>query len=304
MATVRRAVEAADVRGVLDLAHAVWKHDAARLGFEASYGTLAWEGPRSGRARVFERAGTLVGWARLNPGYDRIRRPGAWDVAPPMLAWLVDTRRPDAMDVLVDIVRWAEARTDAPFTTSHAEGDDDAARTLADLGYRPDATEPFGIYLQQELASSSAERVHGECLFTTMAELDDAELRAAAHRVAWDGSTRSADDVRATMAQWPYRADLDVVALAQDGQPAGSAIVWFDESYEYGELEPVGVAPEHRGTGMAAAMLRFALATLYAAGASHAVVGARGDDDYPTPRHLYASVGFEVFTRQQVVRAT
>lgn len=30
--------------------------------------------------------------------------------------------------------------------------------------------------------------------------------------------------------------------------------------------------------------------------------GARGDDDYPLPRHLHAWAGFETFTMQQVAR--
>lgn len=135
-----------------------------------------------------------------------------------------------------------------------------------------------------------------------MADLDDVELRAEAHRVAWDGSTRTADDVRATMAQWPYRSDRDIVALTDEGRPVGSAIAWFDGTYDYGEFKPVGTASDHRGRGLGAAMLRFGLRRLAAAGASQAVVGARGDDDYPIPRRLYASVGFSTFTTQQIVR--
>lgn len=92
------------------------------------------------------------------------------------------------------------------------------------------------------------------------------------------------------------------VVLTEHGQPVGSANIWFDDSYDYGEFEPVGIAPSHRSQGLGAAMLRFGLARLRAAGAAHAVVGARGDDDYPVPRHLYGSVGFEKFTAQQIVR--
>lgn len=106
------------------------------------------------------------------------------------------------------------------------------------------------------------------------------------------------------MSRWPYRPDLDVIAMTDDGEPVGSAIIWFDQSYDDGELEPVGVASTHRGQGLAAAMLRYGLGCLRAAGAAYAAVGARGDDDYPAPRHLYASVGFETFTSQQIVRRT
>ncbi|CAN5664686.1 hypothetical protein BH24ACT5_BH24ACT5_30650 [soil metagenome] len=301
MVISRRGAQESDGRGLLDLCHSVWQHDPARLNFETSFGTLAWEGPTAGRARIFECDGELVGWARLTPGYDRIRQMGVWDVAPPMLAWAVDWRHPEAVELLVSMVDWAESRTELPFTTSHAANDDVARATLEQLGYRTDPTEPFGIYMQQRLTTTPAEPFDGY-VFTTMADLDDVELRAEAHRVAWDGSTRTADDVRATMAQWPYRSNLDIVALTDDGQPVGSAIAWFDDTYDYGELEPVGTASDHRGRGLAAAMLRFGLHRLASAGASHAVVGARGDGDYPIPRHLYASLGFSTFTTQQIVR--
>jgi predicted N-acetyltransferase YhbS len=301
VSTTRRTLESRDLRAVQDLGHALWRSDPARLTFETSYGTIAWEGVGSGRSRVFERDGELVGWARLTPGYDRIRRMAVWDVAPPNLVWAVDWRNDAWAEVLGEIVEWAESRSDERFTTSHAAGDDEAAAILGGRGYVADDSEPFGIYLQQSLVERDDDALDGHT-FTTMADIDDAELRAEAHRVAWDGSTRTADDVRATMAQWPYRPDLDIIALTDDGDPVGSAIIWFDDSYDYGELEPVGVASTHRGQGLAAAMLRFGLARLRGAGASHAVVGARGDDDYPVPRHLYESVGFERFTSQQIVR--
>ena len=301
MTTTRRRFEPGDLRRLQDLCHELWRSDPARLNFETSFGTLAWEGAGVGRARVFERHGELVGWARLTPGYDRIRRMGVRDVAPPNLVWAPDWSDPASVEILGDIVAWAESRSDGPFTTSHAVADDQAAAVLRGLGYVDDPSEPFGIYLQQRIVAAGEPRVNG-FEFTTMADVDDVDLRAEAHRVAWDGSTRTSDDVRSTMAQWPYRPDLDIIVLNDEGEPVGSAIIWFDDSYDYGEFEPVGTASTHRGRGLGAALLRFGLARLHAAGATHAVVGARGDDDYPVPRHLYASVGFEQFTAQQIVR--
>jgi len=298
--TTQRRFEPSDLRRLQDLCHDLWRSDPGRLNFETSFGTLAWQGAAPGRARVFERHGELVGWARLTPGYDRIRQMGVRDVAPPNLVWVVAWRDPAGVEVLSKIVAWAESRSDEPFTTSHAASDEQSAAVLRDLGYVADTSEPFGIYLQQRLVDGDVPTVNGYRVMT-MTDVDDVELRAEAHRVAWDGSTRSADDVRSTMAQWPYRPDLDIIVFANDGSPAGSAIIWFDDSYEYGEFEPVGTALAHRGQGLGAAMLRFGLARLHAAGATYAVVGARGDDDYPVPRHLYASVGFEKFTTQQIV---
>ena len=302
MTLTRRPPDEGDIRRVLDLAHDVWRLDRRRMNFETSFGTLAWDGgPVAGHTQVFERAGEVVGWARLTPGYDRIRRMDVWDRAPASMVWLIDLSDPATADVLRAIVEWAEECSEEPFTTSHAGADAAAKATLEELGYVPEPTEPFGIYLGQVLPGSSAPPPEGY-IFTTMADLGDADLRAEAHRVGWPASTRTANDVRATMATWPYRADLDIVVTTADGAPVGSATIWYDDVYDYGELEPVGTAADHRRRGVGAAMLRFGLERLAAAGATHAVVGARGDEDYPVPRRLYASVGFRLFTTQQIVR--
>jgi ribosomal protein S18 acetylase RimI-like enzyme len=291
-----------DYRRVLDLAHETWRHGHDRLNFETSFGTLAWEGgPAVGCTKLFELAGRLIGWARLAPGYDRIRRMDVWDRAPASLVWMVDWRDSAAPHALESILEWAEDLAEEPFTTSHAIGDLAALTVLEHRGYGPDPSEPFGIYLQQPLPAPSVPPPDGY-VFTTMAELNDLDVRAEAHRVGWPASTRSADDVRETMATWPYRPDLDIVVTTRDGTPVGSAIVWYDDSYDYGEFEPVGIAADHRRQGVAAAMLRFGLERLTAAGASYAVVGARGDDDYPAARRLYRSVGFQLFMTQQIVR--
>ena len=226
-----------------------------------------------------------------------------WDRAPGSLVWLVDWSDAAAEDVVRCILEWAEASTEERFTTSYAVGDQMARHVLEDAGYGPDPTEPFGIYLQQRVTGDPAPQLAGY-VFMTMADLNDAELRAEAHRVGWPASLRTADDVRATMATWPYRPELDIVVTTDTGEPVGAATIWYDDDYQYGEFEPVGTAAAHRRRGVGAAMLRFGLERLAAAGASYAVVGARGDDDYPVPRRLYASVGFRQFAAQQVVRKT
>jgi len=217
------------------------------------------------------------------------------------MVWIVDWSDPDPAEILRSILEWAEDHAEEPFTTSHTQQDTEAATILDDSGYRPDPREPFGIYLGQPLPAASVPPPDGY-VFTTMAEIDDVELRAEAHLVGWPASTRTPDDVRATMATWPYRADLDIVVTTPQGTPVGSATIWYDEDYDYGEFEPVGIGADHRRRGVGAAMLRYGLERLAAAGASHAVVGARGDEDYPVPRRLYASVDFRLFTSQQIVR--
>jgi len=71
-----------------------------------------------------------------------------------------------------------------------------------------------------------------------------------------------------------------------------------------GEFEPVGTHPEYRRRGLARALNLFGLRRLREAGAEHAIVGCRGDDDYPIPRRLYASVGFRELSRQLPLSST
>jgi GNAT superfamily N-acetyltransferase len=268
----------------------VWRRDPTRLNFDTSFGTLAWERGGDGRTRLFERGDDLCGWARLAPGYRRIRRMGEFDDAPPSLVWQVDLDDLDREHVLDSIITWAESRSDQAFTTSHTATDRDAAALLARRGYEPDPTEPFSLYLQQPLADRAEPALEGYS-FVTMSDLDDVDARAEVHRRAWEASTFSGDALETVMATWPYRGDLDFVAVAADGTLVASAIVWFDPDFGYGEFEPVGTLPDHRGRGVGRALLEFALTRLHQVGASHALVGARGDDDYPLARRLYRAVG-------------
>ena len=91
---------------------------------------------------------------------------------------------------------------------------------------------------------------------------------------------------------WPYRADLDCVAVAPDGSVASYTLAWLDEENRVGEFEPVGTHEAHQRRGLGRAVNLFALQRLRDEGATEALVGCRGDDAYPIPRKLYESVGF------------
>ena len=301
MAITRRRAGPGDLRRVQEMTHELWRTDPSRLNFETSFGTLAWEGADVGRERVFERDGALVAWARLTPGYDRIRQMGVRDTAPANLVWAADWREPANHDVINDIVAWAEARSEEPFTTSHAVGDEHAAAVLAGRGYVPDSSEPFGIYLQQPLTGSEEPRLDGY-RFTTMADVDDLELRrrgppSRLGRVHPQRRRRRRHHGAVALPTRPRRHRAH-----RRGRPRRQRHRLVRRLPCVRRLEPVGSAAAHRGRGVGAALLRFGLARLHAAGATHAVVGARGDDDYPVPRRLYASVGFQQFSVQQIVR--
>ncbi|HEV2591665.1 MAG TPA: GNAT family N-acetyltransferase [Gaiellaceae bacterium] len=141
---------------------------------------------------------------------------------------------------------------------------------------------------------------------TTMAEYDDLASRAAAHGSAFaPGSRMTVEVYELVRGGWPYRADLDCVCVGPDGHVASYALAWLDERNAVGEFEPVGTHADHRRRGLARATNLFALQRLRAEGARTALVSCRGDDAYPIPRELYASVGFEEIDRKvSFTRAT
>jgi ribosomal protein S18 acetylase RimI-like enzyme len=132
---------------------------------------------------------------------------------------------------------------------------------------------------------------------TTMAEYRDTASRSAAHRAAFHPS-RFTDEVYAVVREtWPYRSDLDCVAVAPDGSVASYTLAWLDEQNRVGEFEPVGTHEAHQRKGLGRAVNLFALQRLRDEGATEALVGCRGDEEYPIPRKLYESVGFREITR-------
>ena len=85
-----------------------------------------------------------------------------------------------------------------------------------------------------------------------------------------------------------YRRDLDLIAVAADGEFAAFATVWFDDVTRTGAFEPVGTAPEHQRKGLGKAIMTEGLRRLQHLGATLAYVGS-----FNTAAHaLYASVGF------------
>ena len=52
-----------------------------------------------------------------------------------------------------------------------------------------------------------------------------------------------------------YRRELDLVAIAPDGQMVGFVTVWYDDVTRTGYFEPVGTSPHHQRRGLAAALM-------------------------------------------------
>ncbi len=85
-----------------------------------------------------------------------------------------------------------------------------------------------------------------------------------------------------------YRRDLDIVAVAPDGEFASFCTVWFDDVTRSGVFEPVGAAPAHQRLGLGRAVMCEGLRRLKKMGATMAYVGSES----PEARAFYSSIGF------------
>jgi GNAT superfamily N-acetyltransferase len=85
-----------------------------------------------------------------------------------------------------------------------------------------------------------------------------------------------------------YRRDLDIVAVAPDGELAAFSTVWFDDITRTAVFEPVGTHPSHQKRGLGKAVMSEGLHRAQKLGATLATVSS-----YSTGAHaLYESMGF------------
>ncbi len=74
-----------------------------------------------------------------------------------------------------------------------------------------------------------------------------------------------------------YHREMDIVAIAPDGEVAAFCTVWFDKDTRTGVFEPVGTVPEHQRRGLARAVMTEGLKRLERLGARFAYVGSWND---------------------------
>jgi mycothiol synthase len=219
--------------------------------------------------------GRLSGWALLSP------RWGTYDVyvlpdlrgmpqAESMHTWaegkLVELRRADGKKEAY--VMWVSQGDKILDEYLHRRGfqrtPDDVvymSRSLADP--RPSLPTPTGYIIR----SSTGEA--------------DALARARAQYGAFE-STLSfdiyAERYRRFMQSPVYDPELDIVAVAPDGQIGSFCIVWPDAVNKIGLFEPVGTHPEHKRRGLGKAVMSEALRRLRERGMTEACVCTSADN--------------------------
>jgi len=219
-----------------------------------------------------------------------------WAEAPDWLELQVDPRHREVAD---EIVEWFEELSDAETQAVLVMEGDIAEPALVSAGFVPDPIAPhlshhhLGLHRLREVPAVPGYRFRP-------IERGEVVERAALHARSWSDFGPSRVDA-ATYARlmdaWPYRHELDWVAVDDSGEMLASALAWLDPANGSCLVEPVGCVPEHRGRGLAGAVTLAALHRARDLGATVARVSARGDDAYPGPRRLYQALGFRAGAR-------
>jgi len=250
----------------------VWQHPG-QVSWSARYALP--EDLQHGPVRLFFHDEQPVGWA--------------WAESPEWMEWCVDPAHPDVAE---QAVTWfLEATTASTVRTSYLDTESHLAAALEAAGF---VEEPALWFVQHTLDLAALAPVPDVPGYTLRAvRPDEAAARAACHRSSWSATSKvTTGAYERLMATPPYRAGLDWVAVAADGELVASCCVWLDDASGIALVEPVGCRPDHRRRGLASAVSLAALHAAAAAGGSTGLVRPRGDDDYPEPGRVYRGIGF------------
>jgi ribosomal protein S18 acetylase RimI-like enzyme len=248
-----------------------------------------------------------LAWGRFqHTGREHLWRTRLWEDDGRVVAygWLFEGDvldfcvHPNSPELLHDVLAWAHATE-----TDVLDSNRDAIAALRRTGYEGAAADDaFFVYLARRLDELPQPACPEGFELRTVSEAD-VESRVEAHRSAFEPSRVTVESYRNVMRAWPYRADLDCIAVAPGGDVAAYCLAWLDDENRVGELEPVGTHSRFRRRGLAAAVCGFALQRLREEGAQLAVVYARGDAAYAAPKQLYESLGFRPHARTITYRA-
>lgn len=120
---------------------------------------------------------------------------------------------------------------------------------------------------------------------------DEADVRTAVQRAAFEESTFTEERWHAMAAGLPYTDARCLIGYDEDDNPVAIATVWSAGKGKPGLIEPLGVDPKHRGKGHGRAVTLAAAATLREMGASSATVCT--DSSNMGAVATYKSAGFE-----------
>lgn len=208
--------------------------------------------------------------------------------------------------IIAEALQWARSEANrklAPDLWARAYGSDVWLREcLLANGCTFDDDHSIYIHFRQSLAEpvAPAEPLPDGFTLRAVGGPEEWQRRVDVHRAAFGRSRFSVEGYRNVRATPNYRPDLDLVAVAPNGDFAAYCLVWYDPASRVGEYEPVGGHPDWRQRGLTRAVLIEGLRRLRALGAEWAIV-LTPSDNTPALR-LYESAGFQRYDDERYYR--
>ncbi len=121
----------------------------------------------------------------------------------------------------------------------------------------------------------------------------EVERLAALHRAAFGSEHMTVEGRLAIMRAPHYRRDLDLVAVAPDGELAAFVICGFEQGQnEVGYTDPIGTHPRHQRRGLGKAVVTAGLQALKSSGAKTVRLGTSSENR--AMQRLAESLGFRL----------
>lgn len=290
---ILRPAEPRDVHGMQQLASRTWP-----AGWHP--GGLGWGLSRQALAEAVvvavddDRPGTIVGFA--GRGGDEVTHAerDRDDVADALVTWLL------GVDENTPITVW--------------DGADALTRAVSRAGLRAVSREPWSGMLLEVSAVLGDPRRHVSGYTIRPVGTDETDARVQVHRTAWKPSSIpyiderpidpnaessfTADAYESVRNAWLYDRSLDLIAVDDStGRPEACCIAWFDPAAGVCEIEPMGVAPEHRRRGLAIALCLEVASRVADRGGTHVYINAQPQPGYIASTAAYFAAGFELVER-------
>jgi GNAT superfamily N-acetyltransferase len=245
-------------------------------------------------------AGDLLGWAGgSQPGYLTVQ---------------VDPAHPG---VRADLGEWLLRTAEGPALSVEVY-DTDTLRDFTEAGFEP--TDSLSDFYRMGTPGLQAAT---DGVLATMPDgytirsvgPGEAEGRVAVHRAAWRpadlpfrrdhrpqldetwSSSFTLDSYHRVRQTTLYDGNLDLVAVAPNGDLAACCIGWFDARTGWAEIEPLGVAPAHRRRGLALALCAEVAERVARYGGRQVYINTGPSIAYPAPYRAYQRAGFTPFVR-------
>ena len=253
------------------------------------------------RIRLWERAGSLVGWGWLRPPGDLdwfvgdgVTEDEERRIRDEMLDWVRLGAYRGVRDRLLaaptDAERSAIVEDGLPALHAWAgEGWSEEA-FLRDRGWTATET-ALSQYVQPLDVELDPPRVADGYVLRHVHGPEEFPARVDAHRAAFAPSKLTVEKYALLPGLDHYRFEHDLVIEAPDGSIAAFTICWLDPIGSIGEFEPVGVHPDHQRRGLGRVIMRAGLRLMRDAGLRDALVFS--DASNTASEALYRSAGFD-----------